>query len=934
MRTVGVRLVADVSAFSSSLKRAGGDTKDFLGELDKSARKGNLDAVADKAGVAGLALVGLAGYAIKAAADFDKSMSAVSAATHASQGDLEQLRKAALQAGKDTQYSATEAANGITELSKAGVSTADVLGGGLKGALALAAAGQIDVADAAETAASAMTIFKLKGDQIPHVADLLAAAAGKAQGSVADMAAALNQSGLIAAQTGLSIEDTTGTLAAFASAGLIGSDAGTSFKTMLQALQAPSGKTKDLMKELGISAYDAQGNFVGITALAGQLKSQLGKLTPELRANALAQIFGSDATRAASVLYEQGATGIQGWIDKTNEAGYASQTAAKLTDNLSGDLERLKGSLETMAIEGGGGANSGLRVIVKALSALVDEFGKLPPAVGGTVVVLSGLSGLVLLGIAGWAKYRAMMASVNEQLVASGPAGEKAAAGLTKASKAASVAGLAFLGLEVVKTVFGYFGPAAADVGKLTDALTEFARSGKATGEMSAQFGKDLSGFRRDAGLASQATGGMTKSINDLLNTIGAGSIADWMAGLTNTATFNTATADLKSYDAALTSVMTTSGSAKDASKLWNDTLQQSGLDTEQLAKLLPDAYAKVGELNKAQMAGADAAGAAGTATASAADATKKYTTEADAAAGAARGEAAAISDLSARMKAQADPVFALLEAEKGLADAQKAAGDATKTHGRNSDQAREATRKLALAAITLQGAAGGLGNTFNGKLTPSMIATLKAAGLTKSQIEDVARQFRSAKKDADAYDGKYAANVSAPGAAGAAGAVRGLRSEISKLYGKQINIDVHYSTSGLERVDTGGHRIGGYKAAGGPIVGAGTGTSDSVAIMASNGEHMWTAAEVQAVGGHGAMAQMRSAALSPGQRYAGGGAVSRTTQVVQSHTWSSPAPAVAEVRISFADVGNDLGQLFAKALRTSPGLRTTVAKQLGVKVA
>jgi TP901 family phage tail tape measure protein len=114
-------------------------------------------------------------------------MSAVSAATHAPAPRCAKLRAAALQAGKDTQYSATQAADGITQLSKAGVSTANILGGGLKGALSLAAAGQIDVGEAAETAASAMTQFKLSGDQVPHVADLLAAAAGKAQGSVHDM---------------------------------------------------------------------------------------------------------------------------------------------------------------------------------------------------------------------------------------------------------------------------------------------------------------------------------------------------------------------------------------------------------------------------------------------------------------------------------------------------------------------------------------------------------------------------------------------------------------------------------------------------------------------------------------------------------------------------------------------------------------------------
>jgi TP901 family phage tail tape measure protein len=60
-----------------------------------------------------------------------------------------QLRDAAIKAGADTQYSATEAADAITEMAKAGVSAKDIMGGGLKGALSLAAAGQLDVADAA-----------------------------------------------------------------------------------------------------------------------------------------------------------------------------------------------------------------------------------------------------------------------------------------------------------------------------------------------------------------------------------------------------------------------------------------------------------------------------------------------------------------------------------------------------------------------------------------------------------------------------------------------------------------------------------------------------------------------------------------------------------------------------------------------------------------
>jgi TP901 family phage tail tape measure protein len=781
LRTVGVKLTADVSDYMSNMKRAGAATKDFAGNLDKSAKGGHLDKVATSAGVAGIALAGMAGYAIKAAADFDKAMSGVQAATHASSKDISALRQAALQAGKDTQYSATQAAQGITELSKAGVSTADVLGGGLKGALNLAAAGQIDVGEAAQTAASAMTQFGLKGKDIPHVADLLAAAAGKAQGSVHDMGYALSQSGLVASQFGLSIEDTTGTLAAFASAGLIGSDAGTSFKTMLLALANPASKTKDAMDELGISAYDAQGKFVGITNLAEQLKTKLGGLTQAQRDQTLAQIFGTDAIRAANVLYKEGGAGIQDWINKTNDAGYASKTAADLTNNLSGDIERLKGSVETLAISSGSGANGGLRILVKSLDSLVGQFLAMPPAVGGTLTVLAGVGGASLLALAAFVKVRKGLADAVLQLNAMGPAGEKAAAGLQKTAVAAGKAVLVFAALEAATAVLSSFGRKAADVDRLTDSLTNLANTGNVTGEAADKFGKNLDGIGDDAAVA---TSGVTKFLDKTLGLVpffgDAGKAAVALgARLAGKDDYETAVQNFANLDTALTNYMTTANDAKKASELWNQVLLKSGLNTDELTKLLPNAYKEVGALNQAQMDSAKSGNASASGSKAAADgmsqvagatgpataATKKYTTAADAAAGAAKGQREALSQLADLMKAETDPVFGLIQAEEDLAAAQKKETDALKAHGPKSKEARAATKDLTVAAIALQGAVGNVSGSFDGKLTPALRKTLQAAGLTAPQIKILEGEFKDAKKAADQYDGKYVATASAPGA-------------------------------------------------------------------------------------------------------------------------------------------------------------------------
>lgn len=351
--------------------------------------------------VAGGSMVAAVGSVVAKYASFDKAMSAVQASTHASGVEMEKLRELAMRAGADTAYSGEEAAAGINELAKAGVSTNDILRGGLTGALSLAAAGEIEVGDAAELAATAMTQFKLEGKDLEHVADLLAAGAGKAQGSVGDLGYALKQSGLVASQAGISIEETVGTLAAFASAGLVGSDAGTSFKVMLQKLQNPSDQAAQTLSELGVSMYDSQGNFVGMVELADQLRAGMEDLTPAQRDAAMATIFGSDAVRAANVLYAQGGAGIQDWINKVNDAGYAAETAAALQDNLAGDLEKLGGAFDTLALQSGGSLNDMFRDIVQGATNLLDLIGQIPGPVLTATTAIVGLGGAGLLTVGG-----------------------------------------------------------------------------------------------------------------------------------------------------------------------------------------------------------------------------------------------------------------------------------------------------------------------------------------------------------------------------------------------------------------------------------------------------------------------------------------------------------------------------------------------------
>ena len=403
--------------------------------------------------VVGGAIAAGVGVSIAKFAEFDKAMSSVDAATHETSANMELLREAAIAAGADTAFSAVEAAQGIEEMAKAGVSTKEILGGGLTGALSLAAAGSLGVGEAAEIAATALTQFKLSGKDIPHLADLLAAGAGKAQGSVQDMGMALKQTGLVAASTGLSIEETTGGLAAFAHAGLIGSDAGTSFKSMLQRLTPQSAEAEKKMGELGISAYDASGEFIGLAAFSGQLQNSMKDLDSESRSAAMGVIFGSDAVRAANVLYEQGATGVQGWIDAVNETGYAAQTAAIKQDNLAGDIEKLGGSFDTVLIKGGSGAAQSLRGIVQSAEGLVDMLGKIPAPVLNTGVAIAATVGGVALLAGGFLKMVPALASTVTNFRGVFREGSRIPGVMGKIGKGVGIATAALLAFEIFNAI-------------------------------------------------------------------------------------------------------------------------------------------------------------------------------------------------------------------------------------------------------------------------------------------------------------------------------------------------------------------------------------------------------------------------------------------------------------------------------------------------
>ena len=465
-RTTKVSLTAEVSGYLAGMDKASKATRDVGTEAEKLAQK--KDAIqAVGVGLLAIGAVAAAGVALAVTkyAEFDEAISSVKANTQETTSNMALLREAAIDFGASSVFNATEAANAIEELGKGGVATADILGGALAASLDLASAGGLGIARSAEIAATTMSQFSLKGSEAGRVADTLAAGAGKALGSVDDLAAGLKFVGPVAAAMGVSLEETTGTLALFASAGIVGEQGGTALRGMLSSLTSPSKAAASEIEALGITLYDSNGKFLGIKNAAGELSGAYSGLTDEARDASLGILFGNEQVTAARVLYKEGAEGVDAMTTAVTDSGYAAQVARDKLDNLRGDVEKLGGAFDSALINTGSSANDVLREITQSATFVVDAVGSIPgPALGATLAVTAVAGGVALAGGAALIAVP-KLAAMKAQLNLLGVSGRKAAIGIGLAGGAIGVAAI------VIGTIIGAYADAAAKTEAYGDTL-------------------------------------------------------------------------------------------------------------------------------------------------------------------------------------------------------------------------------------------------------------------------------------------------------------------------------------------------------------------------------------------------------------------------------------------------------------------------------
>lgn len=312
-------------------------------KVSKSLRNAERRAAGLRTQIAG-ALAAFAGFralvsATRTIAQFSQAMSTVQAITNATIIQFKDLREEAKRLGSTTRFTATQAADGMTFLARAGFEVDEVLGS-IEGTLQLAQAGALDLARAADIASNVLKGFRLEVDQTARVVDVLALAANSSNTNVSQLGDAMKFVAPVAAGLGIKIEEAAAAIGALSDAGLQGSLAGTGLRRVLSELESPAKKTNDILRNLGLTADDVRISQVGLTNALITLRNA-GVTTGQAL-----ELFGDRGGPAFEVLSSSIPTVIEMTAALQNAGGTAERIARIMDDNLNGALLAVKSAYE------------------------------------------------------------------------------------------------------------------------------------------------------------------------------------------------------------------------------------------------------------------------------------------------------------------------------------------------------------------------------------------------------------------------------------------------------------------------------------------------------------------------------------------------------------------------------------------------------------
>jgi len=333
---------ARTTSFTAGTQKMALSMKAFRASVMASSR-----AISSSIQRIGLATGIVTGFSIKHYAMFEKRMAAVGAVARANARDFKDLTELAKKLGRETVFTATEAAEAQQVMAMAGLNATEIMQA-LGPALQLAAVGEVEVAQAAETAALTMRGMQLESTDLLRVNNVLAGAMTTSTTNMTQLGDALKYVAPLAAATNTSIEDTVAMIGKLSSAGFQGEMAGTGLRQAMAKLAGSTPHATKVLNDLGIRTVDASGNMLPMISIIGQME-QAG-----LNAGQVFEIFGARAGPQMLALLGVGAQGLRDYsatLQQAHRDGLAARIEQQKLNTIWGDWKRMVAAVSGVVID-------------------------------------------------------------------------------------------------------------------------------------------------------------------------------------------------------------------------------------------------------------------------------------------------------------------------------------------------------------------------------------------------------------------------------------------------------------------------------------------------------------------------------------------------------------------------------------------------------
>lgn len=306
---------------------------------------------------AGAAIGAVGAYSANVGKDFESAMSSVAATADASAEEYTKLENAAREMGRTTSKTAAESANALEYMSLAGWDV-DKSISALPSVLRLSEASGMDLARCSDLVTDSMSALGDVAGELPDYLDVVAKSQNKSNQSAEQLMEAYLNVGGTMKDLGVPIEESAAALGVMANRGRKGGEAGQALSAIMANLTTGTGQAGKMMQKLGISAFDSEGNFIGLQNTLKTVNEATKNLSDEERNAALAALGGKqhvkDLNKLLDGLNATNKEGVSEWDALTGQLndcnGALEKMAGTKIDNLEGDMAILESATQDFGI--------------------------------------------------------------------------------------------------------------------------------------------------------------------------------------------------------------------------------------------------------------------------------------------------------------------------------------------------------------------------------------------------------------------------------------------------------------------------------------------------------------------------------------------------------------------------------------------------------